>query len=70
MIGGVEYVAKKLVDAGQGHGKVTLEEANNLLTSDLVRLKRMAVFTDTFMARAIRAGAEITGMLCSDSTHQ
>jgi hypothetical protein len=68
----MEYVAKKLVDAGlsQGCGKVTLDEANGLLTSDLIRLKRMAVFTGTFMAHAIRAGAEISGtMLCSDSTH-
>jgi hypothetical protein len=60
VIGGLEYVAKKLVNSGQG--KVTLDKANDLLTSDLIRLKRMAVFAGTFIARAIRAGAEISGM--------
>jgi hypothetical protein len=74
VIGGMEYVAKKLVNAGSSQGcgkpgKVTLDEANDLLTSDLIRLKRMAVFAGTFMARAIRAGTEISGMTCSDSTH-
>jgi hypothetical protein len=70
VIGGMEYVAKKLVNSGQGCGKVTLEKANDLLTSDLIRLKRMAVFADTFVAHAIRAGAEILGMSCFDhSTH-
>jgi hypothetical protein len=68
VIGGLEYVAKKLVDSGQGCGKVTLDKANDLLTSDLIRLKRMAVFAGTFMERAIRVGAEISGMSCSNST--
>ena len=65
----MEYVAKKLVDAGQGRGKVTLDEATDLLTSDLIRLKRMVAFTSTFMARVIRMGAEISGMSCSHSTY-
>lgn len=69
----MEYVAKKLVNSGQGCGKVTLDKANELLTSDLIRLKLMASFAATFMARAIRAGAEISGMSCSatgsDYTH-
>jgi hypothetical protein len=70
VIGGMEYVAKKLVNSGQGSEKVTLDKANHLLTSDLIRLKRMAAFADTFMARAIREGAEISGMPpCFDSTH-
>jgi len=65
----MEYAAKKLVDAGQGHGRVTLDEATNLLTSDLICLKRMVAFTSAFMAHAIRMGAEISGMSCSHSTY-
>ena len=61
VIGGVEYVAKKLVDAGRGCGKAMLDEANNFLTSDLIHLKRMVVFSDTFIMCAIRVGAEVTG---------
>jgi hypothetical protein len=69
LIGGMKYVAKKLVNSDQGCGKVTLDKANDLLTSDLIRLKRMAVFADSFMARAIGASTEISGMPCSDSAH-
>ena len=69
MIGGTEYVVKKLVDAGQGCGRVTLDEATDLLTSDLIHLKRMVAFTSAFMEHAIRVGAEISGMSCSHSTY-
>ena len=59
----MEYVVKKLVDAGQGHGKVTLDEATNLLASNLIHLERMVAFTCAFMACAIRMGAEICHVL-------
>ena len=69
VIARMEYVVKKLVDAGQERGRVTLDEATDLLTSDIICLKRMVAFTSAFMARAIRMGAEISGMSCSCSTY-
>jgi hypothetical protein len=64
IIGGQEYVAKKLVDAGMGFGEVSVDEASRLLTSDLIRLKRMAYFAQAFSTHAGREGAEIKCTLC------
>jgi len=48
------------VDVGRGHGDVTLDEAVQFLSADLVRLKRMDFFAKDFFARVAQEGAETT----------
>jgi len=61
VIGGQEYVAKKLVDAGRGQGNLTLDEEAQSLSADLIRLKRMEYFAKAFVTHAMEGSAEITG---------
>jgi hypothetical protein len=60
IIAGEEFIAKELVDVGRGHGDVTLDEAVQFLSADLVRLKRMDFFAKDFFARVAQEGAETT----------
>lgn len=61
IIGGKEYVAKKLVDVGAGRGNVSIDDAVKLLSSDLVRLTRMQHFREAFAARVIETSTEVVG---------
>jgi hypothetical protein len=58
-INGEQYVAKELVDIGEGRCKVPAESAARFLVSDLVRLKRMDHFQRLFKALAIQKGVQI-----------
>jgi hypothetical protein len=60
IIKGEQYVAKKLIDTGNGRGRVPLSEAVRFLSADLVRLKRMEYFTKAFFMRGEQEGAELT----------
>jgi hypothetical protein len=60
IIGGEEFVAKALVDVGCGHGDVSLDEAVQLLSADLVCLKQMEFFAKAFFACVAQEGADIT----------
>ena len=60
IIGGEEFVAKALVDVGRGHGDVSLDEAVQFLSADLVHLKRMEFFAKAFFAHIAQEGAETT----------
>jgi hypothetical protein len=60
IIEGERFVAKKLVDTGNGRGHVPLPETVRLLSADLVRLKRMEYFTKAFFARGEQERAELT----------
>lgn len=60
IIAGEEFVAKALVDVGRGHGDVSLDEAVQFLSADLVRLKRMEYFSKAFVSRVAQEGAETT----------
>ena len=53
-----EYIAKELMDVGNGRGELALEEALTYLSADLVRLKRMAYFARSFFSRAAHECAE------------
>jgi len=44
LIKGEQFVAKKLINTGNGHGPVPLPEAFWLLSVDLVWLKQMEYF--------------------------
>ena len=59
-IHGKEYVAKKLVDIGEGPGEVPIHRAAALLIADLIRLKRMEHFGNQFKSLAIQQGIQIT----------
>ena len=63
IIEGEQFVAKKPVDTGNGHGCVPLPEAVRLLSADLVQLKRMEYFAKAFFTRGEREGAELTCMI-------
>ncbi|KAN0111405.1 hypothetical protein V8E52_008561 [Russula decolorans] len=60
------FVAKKLIDTGNGRGHVPLPEAVRFLSADLVRLKRMEYFSKAFFTRGEREGAELTYFQVSD----
>ena len=60
IINGEQFVAKKLVDTGNGRGHVPLPEAVRFLSADLVRLKRMEYFAKAFFTRGVQEGAELT----------
>lgn len=62
IIEGDQFVAKKLIDTGNGRGHVSLPEAVRFLSADLVRLKRMEYFAKAFFTRGEREGAELTRM--------
>jgi hypothetical protein len=62
IIGGEEFVAKKLVDTGNGRGHVPLPEAVWLLSVNLVRLKRMVYFAKAFFICGEQEGAKLTCM--------
>jgi hypothetical protein len=59
------YVAKKLIDIGQGRAaEVSHTTARDLLGGDLVRLTRMGSFRDEFFKFASEKGInELAGML-------
>lgn len=60
IIKGEQFVAKKLIDTGNGRGHVPLPEAVQFLSADLVRLKRMEYFAKEFFTRGEQEGAELT----------
>jgi hypothetical protein len=60
IIEGGQFVAKELVDTGNGRGNVSLPEAVRFLSADLARLKRMEYFAKAFFIRAEQEGAELT----------
>ncbi|KAN0109248.1 Protein kinase-like domain containing protein [Russula decolorans] len=66
IIAGEQFVAKKLIDTGNGRGHVPLPEAVRFLSADLVRLKRMEYFSKAFFTRGEREGAELTYFQVSD----
>ncbi|KIM59691.1 hypothetical protein SCLCIDRAFT_27100 [Scleroderma citrinum Foug A] len=60
IIDGKEYVAKKLVNIGQGCGEViSTSEACQYLVLDLIRLKRLDYFSLRFRDYAMQKGADI-----------
>ena len=63
IIEGEWFVAKKVVDIGNGHGNVPLPEAVWLLSADLVWLKWMDYFAKAFFAHSEQEGAELTCMI-------
>ena len=63
IIKGEQFVAKKLVDTGNGRGHIPLPEAVRFLSADLVRLKRMEYFAKAFFTRGEQEGAELTCMV-------
>ena len=60
LIKGEQFVAKKLVDMGNGRGPVPLPEAVRLLSADLVRMKWMEYFAKAFFARGEWEGTELS----------
>ncbi|KAI1785491.1 kinase-like domain-containing protein [Ganoderma leucocontextum] len=61
------YVAKKLVNVGNGRSdSIPISTAVNMLTADLVRLKRMAYFAGKFQSAALDQGIEIGEFDVSD----
>ncbi|KAF9502151.1 hypothetical protein BDN71DRAFT_1500301 [Pleurotus eryngii] len=68
IIEGQQYVAKKLVNAGEGlvEGGVPVATALKCLTTDIVRLMRLRSFMDQFYARAREYGAEVANLRVSD----
>jgi hypothetical protein len=60
IIEGKRFVAKKVVDIGNGCGNVPLPEAVWLLSADLVWLKQMDYFAKAFFVCGEREGAELT----------
>ncbi|KAF4568636.1 hypothetical protein EYR36_010649 [Pleurotus pulmonarius] len=68
VIEGQQYVAKKLVNAGEGliEGGVPVATALKCLTTDIVRLTRLRTFMDQFYARAREYGAEVANLRVSD----
>jgi hypothetical protein len=65
-----EFVAKKLVDIGNGRETLTITKQCELLTADLVRLKRMAYFARLFVNTAVQKAVEISGALSTLSIHE
>ena len=64
MIEDKAYVAKKLVNAGEGRSAdIPLSKASSILTADLIRIKRMAYFADKFKAAAYDQGVDIAGKI-------
>ena len=60
------FVAKKLVNVGGGRSNsIPISEAVNLLTADLIRLKRMAYFASKFQLAALDQGIDIAGEMDS-----
>jgi hypothetical protein len=57
-----DYVAKQLVDIGEGRSGVTVWDAASLLMADLIRLKRMEHFATLFKTVAMRRSVQITSM--------
>ncbi|PIL33491.1 hypothetical protein GSI_04114 [Ganoderma sinense ZZ0214-1] len=67
-IGTQSYVAKKLVNTGGGRSEeIPISQAINVLTADLIRLKRMAYFAEKFKAFAYDQGANIAEFDVSDA---
>ena len=62
IIEGDQFVAKKLIDTGNGHGHVSLPEAVQFLSADLVRLKRMEYFAKAFFTWGEWEGAKLMRM--------
>lgn len=61
-VDGNTYVAKKLVNAGSGRSDcVPISDATNLLTADLIRLKRMAYFASKFKSATLDQGIDVAG---------
>jgi hypothetical protein len=60
IIEGKQFVAKKLVDVGNGCGNVSSLEAVWLLSADLVQLKWMDYFAKAFFACGEQEGAKLT----------
>ena len=60
IIKGEQFVAKKLVDTGNGQGHVPLPEAVLLLSVDLVQLRQMEYFAKVFFTWGEQEGAELT----------
>ena len=62
IIEGDQFVAKKLVNTGNGRGHVSLPEAVQFLSADLIRLKRMEYFAKAFFTWGGQEGAELMRM--------
>lgn len=61
-IGGQAYVAKKLVNVGSGRSEdIPISQAINVLTTDLIRLKRMDYFAKKFKSLTLDEGIDISG---------
>ena len=64
-MGNQSYVAKKLVNVGGGRSEdIPLSNAVNVLTADLIRIKRMAYFAEKFKTLASDRGVPIAGKIC------
>ena len=52
-VGGVKYAAKKLVNVGEGRGDaIDIKTQVDILTCDLIRLKRMDTLAKSFIKLA------------------
>ena len=61
-INGQAFVAKKLVNVGGGRSeKIPIAQAINILTADLIRLKRMAYFAEKFKSLILDEGLDVAG---------
>ena len=60
-IGKNQYVAKKLVDVGDGYGIVDEDTALDVHSGDLVRLKTMEHFREQFVQEAKKLNVAIAG---------
>nr|VWP02501.1 Reducing polyketide synthase FUB1 (EC (Fusaric acid biosynthesis protein 1) [Ganoderma boninense] len=67
-IGTRSYVAKKLVNVGGGRSEdIPLSKTINVLTADLIRLKRMGYFADKFKTLAYDHGVDVAEFDVSDA---
>lgn len=62
-IDGKSFVAKKLVNIGNGCEDIDPALATKYLTADLICLYRMSAFTQLFFQHARNEGAEVAGVL-------
>ncbi|THH30819.1 hypothetical protein EUX98_g3365 [Antrodiella citrinella] len=68
VISGSTYVAKKLVDIGNGRSSdIGFTDSLKFLSLDLIRLKRMAHFMGKFQSVAAEHGVETAKLLVSDA---